>query len=90
MQVQNITCYDDGSSWSATLALRGFILCAVLVDGRLRVHQVVRKDARRAPKWMLGHIQKWAERQVKELPAEWMKKHLEMYGRAACSASITQ
>lgn len=79
MQVLNITQYEDGSSWAANVAVSGFVMSAVLVAGKVRVHQVARKDRRSAPRWAAGHVQKWAAQQVAQLPAEWMAKHSAMY-----------
>ena len=79
MQILNVTQYEDGSSWAANLSVSGFVMSAVLVGGKVRVHQVARKDRRSAPKWAAGYVQKWAEQQVNQLPSDWMAKHTEMY-----------
>lgn len=82
MQILNVTQYPDASSWAASVTIRGFVLSAVLVGGVVRVHQVARKDRRSAPRWAAGHVQRWAEQQVAQLPADWMTAHRAMYAAA--------
>ena len=79
MKVTNITQYDDGSTWAASVEIQGFIICAVLVANEIRVHQVARRDKRTAPKWAIPTVKKWAAAEVAKLSPEWMAKHSEMY-----------
>ena len=79
MQVLNIDQYEDGSSWAASVKLDGFIICAVLVANKLRLHQVARKDRLKANPRSFKIVQQWATDQVQQLSAEWMQLHTEMY-----------
>lgn len=79
MQVEKLVQETDGSSWGAVVRVQGVIFVASYVANRLSVHLGPYKHAPRRPRWAEEHVKRWAEKQVAELPAEWIHKHQALY-----------
>lgn len=82
MKVQSETVYEDGSGWMAVVEVRGVVFSARHVNGQVRSEMGSYKFPPRVPRWVGGYVQKWAEKQVAALPAEYHQKHRELYGVA--------
>lgn len=79
MNIISMTAESDGSSWVAVVEVRGVVYRAGFVAGRLSCGLGPYKHAPRRPRWAEKSVREWAEKQVAQLPAEWMEKHRAMY-----------
>jgi hypothetical protein len=83
MKVLSEVTHEDGSGWMATVEVRGVVFSASYVNGKVNSRMGNYKFPPRVPRWVGGYVQKWAEKQVAALPAEYHAKHRELYGVAA-------
>lgn len=79
MKVVSEVIQPDASAWSALVEVRGVLFRASYVANRLNCGLAPYKHAPRRPRWYLESVQRWAEKKVAALPADWMKMHREMY-----------
>jgi hypothetical protein len=74
--------FDDGSSWSAVVNLKGVVYRASYVASKLTVGLAPYKHRPRRPRWAENAVRKWAEERVAALPSSWIAAHAAMYAQA--------
>jgi hypothetical protein len=79
MNIQHERVFSDGSGWEALVVVRGVMFSARHVAGRVSSGMGNYKYPPRMPKWVGGYVQKWAEKRVAELPAEYHEAHRKVY-----------
>jgi hypothetical protein len=70
---------SDGSAWTAVVEVEGVVYRAAYVANKLTCGLGPYKHNPRRPRWAEKSVKQWAEKQVAQLPADWMKLHQEMY-----------
>lgn len=70
---------SDGSAWTAVVEVQGVIYRAAYVANKLTCGIGPYKHNPRRPRWAEKSVKQWAEKQVAQLPASWLKLHQEMY-----------
>lgn len=79
MKIISEVTQPDGSAWSAVVEVRGVAFVANYVANRLTCSLAPYRHAPRRPRWYLESVQRWAEKQVAALPADWMQMHRDLY-----------